>query len=370
MYLSLKKPYVFSAKYRQAGVALITVLMVFAIASIIATKVITAKMLDTQRLTGMLSRTQAYYYSLAAEELAILALRENTKKDTEDNRLVDDLDELWAGNQLSNEIDSQGVDNIGTVQVKINDLNRFYNLNNIVDEEGTVIEAELVRFRHLLEELDIDVLLADNLRDWLDKDDQESGYASESDAYYSAEPAYRAANRRMTDISELFMVAGFTSEVIKKLFPHVTVVESRGILPVNVNTATRYVLAASDLTTQTKSKQTESIGVSGASDIETSRPYNNRQEMQAAVSGGDKLILTSATSTTSEDTSESGSGQSSNNQERYSVTSDYFEINIRATYAGHTAFLTTVVKQEGLGEAAKFIVLSRRESDNSLKFLQ
>ena len=58
---------------KQAGVALITVLLVFAIATLLASKIIIGKVLDVQRTTGMVNRTQAYYYALAAEDLAILA---------------------------------------------------------------------------------------------------------------------------------------------------------------------------------------------------------------------------------------------------------------------------------------------------------
>ena len=70
---------------RQTGVALITVLLVFAIASVIASKVIVAKVLDTQRTNSLINRTQAYYYALATEEFAILALQQDIKNDSNCN---------------------------------------------------------------------------------------------------------------------------------------------------------------------------------------------------------------------------------------------------------------------------------------------
>jgi len=353
-----------AARARQRGVALITVLMVFAIASLIAGKVIMSKAVDTQRVTGMVNRTQAYYYALAAESLAMLALRQDDQNDVDDQEMADDLEEMWASGAIPFEIDS-----IGSVVVQIIDLNRFYNINNMVQGDGQVNDQELERFRHLLVELQLDPELADNLKDWLDSDDREAGYLSESSAYLEQTPAYRAANRPMLDISELRLVNGFELEVLQVLLPHITAVATVGVVPLNVNTATDYALTT--LQESVVGGQSKGLTISAAQNIISERPYDDDQDFNARSGTRNLLTSTAVNSATGQVGGASGTNQNySRYTKRLGVTSLYYEINIRANYAGHMAYLTTVVWQEGIGANAKYVVLSRRETDNSARLAQ
>jgi len=336
----------FCSHRHQHGVALITVLMVFAIASLIAAKVLTQKALDAQRIAGMINRTQAHYYALAAEELAMLALRQDFEEDSKSGKgLVDTLEEPWAGAAIPFEID-----NIGNVVIKIVDLNRFYNLNNMLQLDGKVNESELERFRNLLVELNIDSDLADNVRDWLDNDHSTDGYDSESDSYERLEVPYLAANRAFSDVSELRMINGFSPEIVDRLLPHITAVNIGGVLPININTATTYAL-----TTMQRSGGSNKQGLdfTEAQNIVSARIYENSTDFSQR-GGGDTLVL----STTTEEGVSMG--------QRTTLTSDYYEVIIRANYAGSIAYLTSTIKQSN----SNFVVLSRRETDNSARFAQ
>ena len=358
------RPLYSAARARQRGVALITVLMVFAIASLIAGKVIMGKAVDTQRVTGMVNRTQAYYYALAAESLAMLALRQDDQNDVDDQEMADDLEEMWASGAIPFEIDS-----IGSVVVQIIDLNRFYNINNMVQGDGQVNDQELERFRHLLVELQLDPELADNLKDWLDSDDREAGYLSESSAYLEQTPAYRAANSPMLDISELRLVNGFEPEVLQVLLPHITAVATVGVVPLNVNTATDYALTT--LQESVVGGQSKGLTISAAQNIVSERPYDDDQDFNARSGTRNLLTSTAVNSATGQVGGATGTNQNySRYTKRLGVTSLYYEINIRANYAGHMAYLTTVVWQEGIGANAKYVVLSRRETDNSARLAQ
>jgi len=348
---------------KQAGVALITVLLVFAIATLITSKIIIGKVLDVQRTTGMINRTQAYYYALAAEDLAILALQENVKDDTKNAPQGDHLDELWARGPTPFEID-----NIGSVLVNIVDINRFYNINNLVQYNNKISFYELERFRDLLVELDIDDSLADNLRDWLDADDQEEGFSSDGDAYANQEPGYLVSNQRLTDVSELRLINGFDAEVMAVLLPHITAIKTHGILPINVNTASAYTLATLQVASAgNQSENNEGIGYVNALDIIDTRkePFESMVDFSNRVS----VSNIQASSKFNPGTKNQGSTVSTLLQ-AYSHTSEYFEINIRANYADSIAYLSTIVRQKGYGEAAKFVVLSRRETDNSYRFIE
>tara|TARA_B100000767_G_scaffold212206_1_gene199401 strand:+ start:384 stop:1466 length:1083 start_codon:yes stop_codon:yes gene_type:complete len=343
----------------QTGVALITVLMVFAIASVIAAKIIVTKVLDTQRTTGLINRTQAYYYALATEELAILALQEDIKNDRDCNAekefCVDHLlEESWATGPYQYEIDS-----IGLSTVKIIDLDRYYNLNNILTDGSEINLDELERFRGLLRGLELDERLADNLRDWLDRDDQVHGNQSDGNAYEQLQPGYRVANRSLIDLSELRLVQGFTSEVMNLLIPHVVVLPSQAfmVMPININTA-----SSATLMTLTKSRtgansaEEEGISATEADDIVSARvPYRSVQELI------DLQLIKELNSST----------LLSNGvlMPRMSVQSTTYQINIITDYAGSRAYLSTVVQFLNEGSELNFTVLSRNEANNAARFL-
>ncbi len=341
----------------QRGVALITVLLVFAIASIIATKVILAKTIDVKRVTHLVNQTQAYYYALATEQLVMLALREDAKNDA-DNQHGDHLQEAWASG-ITLEIDP-----FSSVSVSLIDLNRFYNLNNIIHTGSEISNYEVERFRDLLIELNIDESLADNLRDWMDSDNREEGYLSENDSYRNEPVPYLAGNQRLTDVSELRLVRGFTPEVIELLAPHVTVVKSsgvEGVLPINVNTASEYVLA----TLQTRKGNTgddhRGIGYTGGQDIVSARSEPIHERLPESLGNNLNLIGESLRN----------DGQSySPSKSTFDFSSTYYEVNIRAIYAGTTTYLTSLLYQKGGGPTPAYVVLSRREVDNSKRFVE
>ena len=349
------------SRQKQMGVALITVLLVFAIATLIASKIIIGKVLDVQRTTGMINRAQAHYYALAAEDLAILALQENDKQDNDNAPQGDHTGEFWAQGPMPFEID-----NIGSVLVNIVDINRFYNLNNLLQANGQVSNYELQRFRDLLLELDLDTTLADNLKDWLDTDDKEEGVSSDGEAYANEDPGYLVANQQLTDVSELRLVRGFEPYVMELLLPHITAIKTVGVLPINVNTASEFALATlqkSSVGSQSGGHQ--GIGYSNALDIigARSEPFKDTADFNNRVSIQNLQLSSILNPTTS------NAGTSSAPMAAYAVASDYFEINVRANYAGSVAYLSTIVRRKGAGKDTKFVVLSRRETDNSKRFI-
>lgn len=344
---------------KQSGVALITVLLVFAIASIIASQIIVAKVLDTQRTNGLINRTQAYYYALATEEFAILALKEDIKNDSScdanKDYCVDHLlEESWALGPYQYEIDA-----IGLSTVKIIDLERCYNLNNILAGNQGINQFELERFRGLLIGLELDDRLADNLRDWLDDDNEVHGDQSDGNAYERLQPGYRVANRSLVDVSELRLIKGFTEGVMNVLMPHVIVLPLRAstITPININTASMPVLMTlTKSRTGVNSADQESLSSDEASNIIASRsPYRSVQELS-------ELNIVKELKGTTE-LSETVT------LPRMSVQSHYYQINIITDYAGSRAYLSTIVQFSDAGSDSGFSVLSRDESNNAARFL-
>ncbi len=214
----------------QYGVALITALLVVALATAAAVSMASHGQLDLRRSGNLLQADQIWLYALGVEDWAAQVLR----RDREDGE-VDHRDEDWA-TQLP-PIPVEG----GAVSGFIEELDGRFNLNNVVGGDGKVSTNDLAQLGRLLDALGLEPRLANAVADWIDADiDPMLPDGAEDDAYLRLNPAYRTANRPMTHVSELRLVAGFTPEVYATLRPHVTALP--GWTAVNVNTATPAVL--------------------------------------------------------------------------------------------------------------------------------
>ncbi len=67
------------------------------------------------------------------------------------------------------------------------------------------------------------ILITESVSDWLDADANPSLDGAEDEYYAAQAPAYRAANRAMSSVSELRAVANMTPEIYQALLPWVTV---------------------------------------------------------------------------------------------------------------------------------------------------
>jgi general secretion pathway protein K len=225
---------------RQQGVALITALLVVALAVTAATAMATRLHVDVRRTGNLLHGEQAYAYALSAESWAYVILR----KDASDSK-HDALDEDWA--TALPPISVEG----GIVSGRISDLQGRFNVNNLVDPSGNPDTNEIDYFKRLLTILKLDPALSAALLDWIDVDINATfPGGAEDDTYLLLDPPYRAANRPLVSISELQLVQGFTAEVAAALAPHVTALPKATVI--NVNTATPEVLLAlhQDMTEQ------------------------------------------------------------------------------------------------------------------------
>jgi general secretion pathway protein K len=88
------------------------------------------------------------------------------------------------------------------------------------------------------------------LADWIDTDDIPLANGAETSYYKSLNPPYVARNGKMTTVTELSLVKGFTPDMVAKLTPFVTIYPNQtgtiAALTVNVNTAPKEVLMALD----------------------------------------------------------------------------------------------------------------------------
>ena len=217
---------------KQRGVALITAVVLVAIATVLATRVGTDAAIDLHRTAGIAALNQGWEVALGAEAWAAQILNEDIR-DTQ----VDDLAENWARPVPPLPIDG------GSIEGVVEDMQGRFNLNNLLKADGSADEVNIARFRRLLRLAGVDERWAGALADWLDSDTVDTfPDGAEDGVYIGQSPPYRTANGPVTTTAELLALPGFTLEDYALIRPHVAAlpVGSR----INVCTATPLVLAA------------------------------------------------------------------------------------------------------------------------------
>lgn len=210
---------------RQAGVALITALLITALATIVAVSMLGQQHLAIRRSTNFIHHDQALQYAFGGETWAIRIL----VRDLSLNK-IDGLQDIWAMRLAA--IPIEGGNMIGQIE----DLQGRFNLNNLL-KDGKVSPEDLQQFQRLLLALQIPVNLAQVIIDWMDVDaDISLPEGAEDNAYLLKTPAYRAANQALRNPTELRLLAGMTPEFYQRLLPHICTLPTR--TPINLNTAT------------------------------------------------------------------------------------------------------------------------------------
>lgn len=215
------------------GVALITALLVVAIAALAATALLGATQLSIHRTAAARDSEQGWWVARGVEAWVLGILRQ----DAEDSD-VDGLGEDWA-----RPIDYLPVDQ-GFIRGGLVDLQGRFNLNNLAGKDSTQVYQP--QFQRLLAALPVEAPpgLTATILDWIDPD-QNPGFptGAEDTAYMSLDPPYRAANRPFTVVSELLAVQGMTPELYEALRPLVAALPADAApTPINVNTAPEAVL--------------------------------------------------------------------------------------------------------------------------------
>lgn len=270
---------------RQAGIALITAMLIAALVTAGAVALAATQQFNTRRITNILTATRATRAIAALEQQAVALLR----KDAELGR-YDANSEAWASAKLT--LTQDGV----TTEAELHDLSGRFNLTNLTadpefagaapnstggepaapdtHEAGNAVPsctapagcqalpeapktaapkaptaaptlppaevaAEQLRLLFTILELDPQPLQA--IQDWIDADTDTRFPNGAEDDYYTAQtPAYRAANRPFASPRELLLVKGVTLEMYRKLAPFIVCLPRTTSL--NVNTAPKEIL--------------------------------------------------------------------------------------------------------------------------------
>ncbi len=218
---------------RHRGVALISALLVVALATTAAAPLLSQVELGIRKGANLVTRDQAYEYLIAIERFALLLLQ----RDRNDNQ-VDHLQEFWAQDLPPLPVEG------GSVTGRVIDLQGRINVNNVYDPKTKKLDPlAQERLGKLLGLLDIQPERVEAIIDWIDPDNESSGpHGAEDNVYFMQPRPYRTANRWFSSPDELRLLHNLTPEQAGKLIAAVSVIP--GISKININTATDLTLQA------------------------------------------------------------------------------------------------------------------------------
>jgi general secretion pathway protein K len=311
---------------RQRGVALITVLLVFALVAIIAAEMLRRSQLSLRSVGNLIETRQAYYYALGGEAYA----RQVLAKDVLDgNGNIDALNEAWAQTKEQQPFEIEN----GSMQIEINDLQGRFNLNSLVlnEKDAQLYQSALEQFVRLLKSLQLNPNYAYEWLDWIDKDQAHSPNAGGAGAEDTEYTSYRTAGRPEADITALHLLRSMQPQDYAKLAQHVTVLPEFGAggNMINANTADAAVLPSISSPTLSESQIAQIVAQ------QKKGGYHDVSEVPglAGVAG-------------------------------ISVNSSYFEVVITVNYANRLQRVRTILKRERnpVSNQLEITVLSRVRS--------
>ena len=239
---------------KQKGIALIYVLLIFALITLMASQIVTSLWLHTEKNARYLERIQAKHYALGAEQYIALLLEQDFEDDKKNKRIVDHEKEKWNIDTVGYDVDQ------GDIEIVIIDEQSRFNINWLADsssEENTDPNAQgqnqgrnqrgndgekqndnanyLEMLQNLLLTQALDPQLAYKIKDWLDSDQEAAEAGAEDLVYLALENPRRTADTEMVSISELKLIQGIGDDELEKLIPLVTALPKQS--KINLNTA-------------------------------------------------------------------------------------------------------------------------------------
>jgi len=221
---------------RERGIALLTAIILVAVAAIVATSIAWQSQLAARRGIAVFTVAQSLAFAKGAEAMAAYALRDNVSKYPK----ITAPNQPWAKPYGPVTMDAGVV-----LEASLEDQAGKFNLNSVVMPAGAgagagtgqppgaaqvvpgaatlVINKDAFNvFVALLTELKINTDYAARLVDWIDSDDQPTFPGGAEDSFYLAQqPPHRALNMPLTSVSEL-LAMGMDRTSYDRLAPLVT----------------------------------------------------------------------------------------------------------------------------------------------------
>ena len=198
----------------QRGIALLVAILLVALGTMLAAAIAYENAMTARRGAATYAFDESLLVQQGAEALAAFGLRE-----------------VWRSDQQYTYANQGWAKPVGPLEVvpgvmleaSLEDLQGRFNLNNLVNEDGTPDATEVTAFQQLLAMLGLEPSWAGYMVDWIDRDITPSvPYGAEDSVYMGQNPPYRTPNRYITSASELLALPGFGRTRYLQLAPYVT----------------------------------------------------------------------------------------------------------------------------------------------------
>lgn len=295
----------------QAGVAVITVLMVVAIGSALAYALASQQAMVMSQSRHVLVGDALRNLLLGGEVLAKQMLFKDWEEDKDKSPATDNLNEEWAQSIPPFEIPG------GFIEVQARDLHSCLNLNALEVNGPKLPEGKGVTnwVKKLFPFLELDAAFADRWQDWIDRDKDVNGFGAEDAEYDGRDVPFRTANAPAGHISELRLLGEIEFEQWQEL-QKIACVAPPGTL-MNVNTLTPELLGLFNDKRVGINDEIEEVEEGGYPEWDSVENFFNNTDLPK---GMDSSIFT--------------------------LQSSYFEISIRAELDGETASMVSTLYRD------------------------
>jgi general secretion pathway protein K len=227
------------------GVALIITILMISIIVVLTLEFNSSMRQELHGAVNSRDNIMLGYIAKSGYNLALAILRED---DPGSDSLQDDWAHLKEASSLS-----EGLFDSGMFQVEVTDLSGKIQINSLVKQDGTYNDDQKKILMRLLTSAPFEMEdgeaedILDNIKDWIDKDDEPTKFGAENSYYQSLDNPYPCANGPLKSLSEMLYIKGIT----KKLFfgteetpglKNFLTVYGDGSGKININTADRNIL--------------------------------------------------------------------------------------------------------------------------------
>ncbi len=236
--MKLKRtPTTYILGHSQRGVALITILVMVAIATILAATIAKRQKHTAENTAYLVRQNQALLYAKSAEAFA----SELLVQDSNSGGGADYLQETWAQPMPPFPVED------GMVSGRLEDESGKFNLNDLVGADGTRVNEDAKKFFELLlKRVGLAPELSQSTIDWIDSDDLTVGpMGAESNYYQGLSPGYASANAPFNAIEDLKQVRGFEGQNYDLIAPYISALPET-TTKININIAPPLLLASLD----------------------------------------------------------------------------------------------------------------------------
>ncbi|OTG78876.1 general secretion pathway protein GspK [Acinetobacter terrae] len=221
---------------QQKGIALITILIMVALATILAATIAKRQANTAENTAYLMRQNQSLLYAKSAEAF----FSELLVDDAENAGDIDHLQENWAKSMPAFPVED------GFVSGTLQDESGKFNLNSLVNADGTANPQAKAWFEKLLQRVGLPEKLSEAVIDWQDADDETIGAMGAEASYYQGLPqGYLAPNSKFHSVEELKLVRGFEGQKYLQIANYVSAAPTSDS-KVNVNTASAMLLASLD----------------------------------------------------------------------------------------------------------------------------